>query len=505
MVRRSDRIKRTASLVSALVLLVLLSPSGCTDPDASEGSASEVSADGIETETAPVLAEVASEPFARHVDDRYPGSLATVLEKRFLRVLTSRNDFDFFIHDGRRGGYQYEMVRAFTRFLNEHHGGKKDELPIQFDLIPVDNDQLIPLLLDGMGDLIAARMTITPERAERVLFSRPYRSVDELLVTHDGTAPLASLEGLSGRQVAVRASSSYAESLASLDRKLADANRPPVDVVFVDESLATERILELVAAGRYPYTVADSLVADLAVRIHPSLRIVEGMALRRDGKLAWATRPEAKSLAGEMNAFLKRYREGSLLGNLAVERYFEDEGRLARRFSEGETGLSDFDAVFRKQAEAFDLDWRLVAAMAYQESHFDPTAHNRWGAVGLLQIKPATAREPYVGIPEVVGRENASNNVRAGLKYLFWIKQRYFDDEPKMRERDRLRMALAAYNAGPRVVIRARSRAKRAGLDPDRWFRNVELAMLGMRKPEPVKYVSEINQRYVSYLLLGIE
>jgi membrane-bound lytic murein transglycosylase MltF len=499
--------------VSALALLVLLSPSGCTDRNASEGGASHGSVEGSETETTappvretdPALAEAATEPLAQHVDDRYPGSLATVLERRFLRVLTSRNDFDFFIHDGRRGGYQYEMVRAFTRFLNERHGGKKGEPPIQFELVPVDDDQLIPLLLEGMGDLIAARMTITPERAEQVRFSRPYRSVDELLVTHDGTPPVASLEALSGRQVAVRATSSYADSLATLDRKLAAAGRPPVDVVFVDESLATERILELVAAGRYPYTVADSLVAELAVRIHPALHLVEGMALRRDGKLAWATRPEAEALVGEMNAFLKRYREGSLLGNLAVERYFEDEGRLARRFSDDESGLSDFDALFRKQAEAFHLDWRLVAAMAYQESHFDPTAHNRWGAVGLLQIKPETAKEPYVGIPEVAGPENASNNVRAGLKYLFWIKQRYFDDEPGMREADRLRMALAAYNAGPRAVLRARSRARRAGLDPDRWFRNVELAMLGMRKSEPVKYVSEINQRYVSYVLLGIE
>lgn len=509
---RSDRTTRggalrLAGLGWALSLGVALG--GCSGEEAdSAGSAAGAGSPGAESEAARALAEAESEPLGRHVADRYPARLSTVLEKRFLRVLTSRNAFDFFIHDGRRGGYQYEKVRAFTRHLNETHLKGRGELPIQFELVPVDDDQLIPMLLDGAADLVAARLTITPERAARVRFSRPYKAVDELVVAHDRAPPVASLEDLSGRQVAVRESSSYAESLADLNGRLAGAGAAPVDVVFVDEALETERILELVAARRFDYTVADSLVAELAVEIHPSLRIVDGVTLREGGQLAWATLPEAEALAGDVNIFLRQYREGSLLGNMAARRYFEAEGKLARRLVEAETdhpGISDFDALFREEASEFDLDWRLVAAMAYQESRFDPTAHNRWGAVGLMQIKPATAREPYVDIHPVKGAEHAGNNVRAGLKYLLWIKARYFDSEPGMRERDRLRMALAAYNAGPRSVLRARSRAERQGLDPDRWFRHVELAMLAMRKPEPVKYVSEINQRYLSYVLLGVE
>jgi membrane-bound lytic murein transglycosylase MltF len=495
------------TLSACLTLALGMVPAGCSGEDpASDGSRGGAAEATSEAEIA--LAEAESEALGRHIGDRYPARLATVLEKRFLRVLTSRNAFDFFIFEGRRGGYQYEKVRAFTRFLNERHLKGRGELPIQFELVPVDDDQLIPMLLEGAGDLVAARLTITPERAERVRFSRPYKTVDELVVTHDGTPPLESVEALSGRQVAVRESSSYAASLARLNQALGGKGAAPVDVVFVDEALETERILELVAARRFDYTVADSLVAELAIEIHPTLRIAPGVAIREDGQLAWATLPGAQALADDMNAFLGRYREGSLLGNMAARRYFEAEGKLARRLVEGEErepGISDFDALFREQAAEFGLDWRLVAAMAYQESRFDPTAHNRWGAVGLMQIKPKTAREPYIDIHPVKGVANASNNVRAGLKYLFWIKRRYFDDEPGMRERDRLRMALAAYNAGPRSVLRARSRAKRQGLDPDRWFRNVELAMLAMRKPEPVKYVSEINQRYLSYVLLGVE
>lgn len=481
--------------------------SGARDPAAAE--AEQESEAEPPTALAEGLDEAAGEALGRHMAKRYPATLASVIEKRFLRVLTSRNGFDYFLHDGRRGGYQYEMVHAFTRFLNERHLEGDATLPIQFELIPVDDDQLIPLLLDGAGDLIAARLTITPRRATRVAFSRPYRRVDERLVAHDRSPRVESLEDLSGRQVAVRASSSFAESLARLSARLREAGRAPVDVVFVDEDLETERILALVAARRFEYSVADALVAELATEIHPTLRVPENLALRTDGELAWATIPSAGALLEEMNAFLPTFRQGTLRGNLALRRYFEAERGALQRLSEGEAGepkhVSDFDELFRTHAAAFDLDWRLVAAMAYQESRFDPRAKNRWGAVGLMQIKPKTAAEPYVDLPEIEGVENASNNVRAALKYLDWIKRRYFDAEPGLRERDRLRMALAAYNAGPRTILRARARARKRGLDPDRWFRNVELALLEMRRSEPVRYVSEINQRYLSYVMLGLE
>jgi membrane-bound lytic murein transglycosylase MltF len=449
------------------------------------------------------LEQITSNTLGDHVGDRYSASLEKVLEKGFLRVLTSRNSFDFFIHQGARGGYQYEMVKAFTRFLNRKHRRGRAELNVQFELIPVDDDQLIPMLRDGAADLIAARLTVTPDRSEVVRFSNPYRSVDELLVTHDETPPLDSIEDLSGRSVAVRASSSYHESLVRLNRQLTAGGLAPVHLESVDEALETERILELVAERRFSYTVADSIVAQLAVALEPRLQVVEGVTLRQGGKLAWATQPEASALLGEMNAFLSGYNQGSLLGNLANQKYFEPESRLAawRRESKG-TALSPFDDIFKRHAERFELDWLLVAAMAHQESRFDPTARNPSGAVGLLQIKPTTAREPYVDIPNVEGTEFASNNVEAGLKYLTWIKARYFDSVPAMREKDRVRMALAAYNAGPRAVLRARSRARKLGYDPNRWFRNVELSMLDMRKTEPVKYVSEINQRYLAYLLL---
>jgi membrane-bound lytic murein transglycosylase MltF len=441
-----------------------------------------------------------------HVGARYIADLDQVLERRFLRVLTSTNSFDYFIYQGHHAGYQYEMVREFTKFLNQKHRRGRGKLKVQFELLPVSSEQLIPQLIEGRADLIASRMTITPERARRVLFSNPYRAIDELVVSNQSLTDSKFIHDLSGRSVAVRKSSSYHESLVVESKRLVAVGKQRIRIVIVDEALATEDILALVAAGHFDFTVADSIVAETAVEILPELRILPGLTVRKGGQLAWATHLTSPALQAEMNEFLKRYRHGSLLGNVAVKKYFEDHTGLQTRLASGDDiVLSAYDDTLRKVAGEFDLDWRLMAAVAYQESRFDQSSRNRSGATGLFQIKPKTAREPYIDSPEIAGEKNASNNIRAGIKYVAWIKHRYFDPVETMRERDRMRMALAAYNAGPRTLINARRRAEQMELDPNRWFRNVEMALLAMRKPEPVKYVSEINQRYLSYLMLGVE
>jgi membrane-bound lytic murein transglycosylase MltF len=441
-----------------------------------------------------------------HLDSAYRADLADVLERRYLRVLTSNNAFDYYLDGGRRRGFQYEMVRAFVKQLNKRHPPPPGMPKIQFEMIPVADGDLVPMLVAGRGDLIAARLTVTPDRAAEVSFSRPYRTVDEVVVQRRSAPPIKDLKALGGKRVAVRRSSSYHESLVDENEKLRKAGIAPIRIELVDDALPTERILALVANGSLERTVADSMLADIASKLHPELQALDAVRLRQDGRLAWAVQKNAKALLAEVDAFLPQYKEGSLHGNMAVEQYFLNLQPIQRRLEEGETStISPWDDTFRQLGPRYGFDWRLMAAVAWQESRFDPTARNRSGATGLFQIKPETAAEPYVGIPDVKGANNVKNNIQAGIKYLAWIKQRYFDPIEGMSEQDRVRMTLAAYNAGPRNVARARNRARKMGLDPDRWFRNVELAMLALKKREPVRYVSEINQSYVAYLLLGYE
>lgn len=151
--------------------------------------------------------------------------------------------------------------------------------------------------------------------------------------------------------------------------------------------------------------------------------------------------------------------------------------------------------MFEKYAEMYGFDWRLILAMAFQESRLTPGKKSSKGAVGLMQIKPSTASDLKVGIHDV---GDVENNVHAGVKYLAFIRDRYFNDED-IRPRDKVRLSLAAYNAGPAKIRRAMQKTREMDLDPNEWFRNVELAVLRMVGQETVRYVSNINKYYVIY------
>jgi membrane-bound lytic murein transglycosylase MltF len=151
--------------------------------------------------------------------------------------------------------------------------------------------------------------------------------------------------------------------------------------------------------------------------------------------------------------------------------------------------------VFQKYAEKYGFDWRLIMAVAFQESGLDPDKKSNRGAVGLMQIKPSTAADPNVGIPDI---SSVDGNVHAATKYLDFLRDRYFSDED-IRPRDQVRLSLADYNAGPAKIQKAMQKAREMNLNPDKWFRNVELAVLRMVGQETVRYVSSINKYYVIY------
>jgi membrane-bound lytic murein transglycosylase MltF len=428
------------------------------------------------------------------------GGLKRILKERYVRVLTTRNSFDYYIYQGKPKGIQYEMVREFLNHLNRKYAKEKNQPKIQFEMIPVDYDQLIPLLKQGKADLIAAGLTITPARQKQILFSKSYRSVDEVIVTRKELAD----QPVTGKTFHVRKSSSYYESIRKYNRSV--SKKWKVQSSFVSEELNTENIIELVSLGKYDYTIADSYLAEITASVFDQVHLHKIKPFGKNQKLAWAVRQEDSELATEINAVLPKIRKGSLLGNVFSAKYFGDINTIkSNNFNLGTSFISEYDKLIKKYSEMYGFDWRLVAALCFQESRFNPDIVNKWGATGLFQIKQMTANEPYINIKEITGRDNVENNIHAGIKYLSWIKKRYFDSEKEMKEKARIRMAMAAYNAGPARVLKAIKLAKRMKLDPNRWFRHVELAMLAMRKTEPVTYVSEINKRYVAYLLLGFK
>ncbi len=435
----------------------------------------------------------AAEILKTHLDNVEHGGLENILKKKYFRVLTTRNPYDYHMSQGNAKGIQYEMIKKFTKHLNKKFV-KKGELRIVFEMIPVDFDQLIPMLNEGKGDIIAVGLTKTPARQKLVDFTTPYRKVDDVIITRKELAK----KSWQGKTFHIQENSSYKIEL----KKATDL----VDIKEVDANFNAADLMEFVSLKKYDYTLVNSFWAKTIGKRFDNLVILKDRPFRKKVEISWALRKNNHQLRKELNLFLPKVRKGSYLGNLLGYKYFYGMGKIQSvGFDIDTSTISKYDATLKKYAQEFGFDWRLLAGLCYQESRFKQDIKNKWGAIGLFQVKQKTANEPYVGIRNISGKKNFDNNVHAGVKYLAWIKNRYFDSNEEMSEEARLRMMMAAYNAGPRRVLQAINKTKKMGLDPNKWFRNVELAMLKMGYPEPVIYVSEINKHYVSYLLLGIK
>lgn len=439
---------------------------------------------------------------AAHRRHQYVGTLDKIKEKNFLRVLTNKNSFNYFISKGKQSGFEYEMVFAFNEFLNKELKLDKKSLQIKFEMIPVDPSQLIPMLVSGSGDIIAAGLTQTEERAKKVLFSESYNEVSEIVVHHPSIV-LNSLDDLSGKVVHVRKSSSYRDSLKKLNVILKQKKLTPLTILWVNEGLSTETILEMVSVGKYQITVADNHIAEIASKAFGNLVLKNELKIRDQAGISWAVDKRASDLNDLINKFMPSFKKGSLKGNLNISKYYENTSRF-KNLSRDQKQISKYDSIFKKFAKIYNWDWRILAALAYQESKFKQDIKNPWGAIGIMQIKRFVASEPYISINSIEGKDQYEDNIHAGVKYLSWLRESYFNKE-EISEKNKIRFSLASYNAGPGRIKQARIKAKSMGHNPDKWFREVEYALLAMNKSEPVDYVSSINQQVLAYSALGFK
>ena len=434
-------------------------------------------------------------PLDAHLSEAYCDDLEGLLKRRYIRVLTTLNRTNFFISRGEMFGFEYSLLKGYEQYLNEKIPGMK--IPVVLEFIPVSRDRLIPLLVDGYGDIAAAGLTITPEREKRIDFTMPYvEGIDEVVVTHKGGFTPATSFDLSGKKVFVRKSSSYYQSLVALNKKLRNEKKEKVKIIPADENLETESILEMVNSGAIETTVADSHIAGIWSEVLTDMDVHKNITLRTGSRIAWMVRKENPRLKDSVNDFLKTHRKGTLLGNIYFTRYFEENQWLKNPADpEDLERIQKYKSLIKKYAEEYRYDWKLIMAMAFQESGLDNAKISPAGAVGLLQVLPATAADHRINV-EHVGK--LANNIHAGVKYLRMLQDQYFHDAA-IHVRDRVRFALAAYNAGPARIQKARELAEKMGLDPNRWFRNVEIAALRLVGRETVRYVSNINKYYNVY------
>jgi membrane-bound lytic murein transglycosylase MltF len=332
----------------------------------------------------------------------------------------------------------------------------------------------------------------------RVDFSNPTRTnVSEVVVTGPGAPPIASIDDLSGKQVWVRRDSKYYESLVALNGRLTANGHKPVVIRDAPSNLEDDDLLEMVNAGLIPITVVDNYLAQFWKKVFPDLNVHDAVALRTGGVLGLAMRHNSPLLAAALNAFIAKFGLGTAFGNVIEQRYLVSTKYVTDATSEAERNkFLQMADLFRKYGNEYGVDYLLMAAQGFQESQLNQNAKSAVGAVGVMQIMPATGAEEKVG-----DIRQLEPNIHAGVKYMRFMIDRYYKDEP-MDDLNKVLFTFASYNAGAGRVSRLRREAQERGLNPNVWFGNVEQIASERVGQETVTYVANIYKYYVAYQLV---
>lgn len=423
------------------------------------------------------------------------GDLDAILASGEIRVLTTFTLGSFFIDRGEQHGTVYRTSRELERYMRDKLGDAAQQLIVT--IIPVRRDQLLPYLNAGYGDIAFANLTVTSQRSDLVDFSTSYHDqVQELLVTGPGITGIKSTDDLAGREVLVPRDSSYFESIAAINDNLRRRALPEIKITPTDPRLEVEDILEMLSAGLLPMTVVDDHRLRLWAQIFDNLTVHDDVVFRRHGKLAFAMRKNSPQLKALLDNFASENKVGSLFANMLVNRYINHTGwAKAALAHEPFRRFEQLAGLFQTYGEQYNFDWLLLASFAYQESGFDQNAHSSVGAIGVMQVMPATAADSNVGIENI---HDLENNIHAGTKYLAFLRERYYS-AAEIDMTERMLFTMAAYNAGPARINRLRNVAEEKGLDPNAWFNNVESIVAAHVGRETVDYVGNIYRYYIAY------
>jgi membrane-bound lytic murein transglycosylase MltF len=419
-----------------------------------------------------------------------------MITRRVIRVLTVYSKTGYFVDGGTQRGLTYEAFQLFEEDLNKKL--KNKNVRVHVALLPVANDDLIPALLEGRGDVVAAGKLVTEWRREQVDFTNPTRShVSSIVVTGPGAPPITTVQDLGGKEVYLRQADVSRQGVEQFNAMLAKAGKPPVKIRPAPEVLADEDILEMVNAGIVQATVMHDYIGEFWHQVFPNLVLNKGAAVRTEGQIAMMVRKNSPQLLAELNAFIARYPEGSRDRNVLFQKYLKNAKYAKQATSKSEAAkFQQVVTLLRKYSDKYSLDYLLMGAQAYQESGLDHTRKSAVGAIGVMQVMPATGNDLKVGdITQI------EPNVHAGVKYVRFMMDQFYAKEP-MDALNKGLFTFASYNAGPGRMKQMRELAAKRGLNPNLWFNNVELIVAEKIGRETVQYVSNIYKYYLAYKML---
>ncbi|MEN1727189.1 MAG: membrane-bound lytic murein transglycosylase MltF [Pseudomonadota bacterium] len=402
-----------------------------------------------------------------------------------LVMLTVNGASTYYLGAQGETGFEYDLARRFS----DHLG-----VPLEVITLP-DIAALITALENRQGDFIAANLSRTIYRQDRLRFGPSYDSVAPVVVYRRGTAKPDALEDLRGGRLAILEGSSYAPILKAAQN---DLSWQSIDEVSIED------LFEQISNEELDFTIVDSNILQLNRRFFPDIR--PGFEIEAPQELAWASlRTDDDSLTQKMREFFIMAEQQGVVADLKTRHYdhvenYEPVGTYTfqRQMRERLPALRPY---FESAAEATGLDWRLLAAVGYQESHWDPDAVSRTGVRGVMMLTQRTARS--LGVDD---REDPQQSIQGGARYLIRMQDRLPE---RIQEPDRTWLALAAYNVGYGHLEDARVLTQRLGGNPDRWMdvrdhlplltqeRWYSQTRFGYaRGYEPVNYVENIRTFY---------
>nr|WP_236613981.1 transporter substrate-binding domain-containing protein [Nafulsella turpanensis] len=434
--------------------------------------------------------------------------LEEIKERGRLIAIVDNSSTSYFIYKGQPMGYEYELLSRLA-----------DNLKVDLEIIITsDIEEAFAKLNRGEGDIIAHNLTVTKERQEHIDFTLHHNEVRQVLVQRKPKnwrkMKLHQIEEslirnpleLGNKTVYVRKASAFYNRLQHLSAEIGE----DINIVEDTGDAETEEMIRKVANGEIDYTVADEDVALLNAAYYPNLDVETAISFPQ--KIAWGVRKSSPELLKAINSWIREMRKETDY-YVIYNKYFKNRSGMRRLASSSYSSIngnqiSPYDTFIKEAAADIGWDWRLMAAIIYQESKFNPEAESWMGATGLMQLMPETA--------EIFGAEDPLNprqNIRAGASYLKWLDDFWTDEIQDPEERKKF--VLASYNVGQGHVLDARRLAVKYGKDPQVWEDNVEYFLERKATPkyytdevvkygycrgsEPVKYVNSIMRRTERY------
>ncbi|HEX7254259.1 MAG TPA: transglycosylase SLT domain-containing protein [Thermoanaerobaculia bacterium] len=429
----------------------------------------------------------------------WTGDFDKLLERRMLRVFAPFSRSLYFNDKGRERGLAVELVRDWERYINFKYAKQLGKRPLTIYIAPATRDKLLPDVVEGLADVAIGNLTVTEERLKTVDFvpgDEGRKTINEVVVTGPKSPELKSLDDLSGKRVHIRKASSYYESLEKLNEKLQKSKKAPVTLILVSDSLEDEDMMEMLDAGLIELLVVDDWKARMWAQVLPKITVRNDLILRADAKTGWAIRKDSPKLAAAIEDFFKNWAMKQGVADYRMGVYMKKVKELKDPTASAEyKRFQQTLALFEKYGKKYGFDPLMLAAQGYQESQLNQQAKSHVGAIGIMQLMPDTGEQMKVGDIHV-----AEANIHAGVKYMDKLMSDYFPDA-KFSEGNRPLFAFASYNCGPGNVSKCRREAEKQGLDPNKWFNNVEIIVSKKIGTETTTYVRNIYKYYVAYRL----